>query len=193
MFNPAGILLTDATLMASGAAHLELGDTGMLKSEYYPGGTLKIGEGLDASLQSYYSFFVAYENILRDAAFKPSDKKTIVDLKTVPGNPKKNGIWCINREKATGEMVLNFINFKGVEKLDWTDADGTQAMPKTRRSVAVRQYVSRVPGHVYLASPDLNGGIMEELTFTSGKDLRGNFISFVMPELRVWNTVYLAV
>jgi hypothetical protein len=88
---------------------------------------------------------------------------------------------------------INFINFKGVEKLDWTDADGTQAMPKTRRSVAVRQYVSRVPGHVYLASPDLNGGIMEELTFTSGKDLRGNFISFVMPELRVWNTVYLAV
>lgn len=89
-------------------------------------------------------------------------------------------------------MILNFINFKGVEKLDWTDADGTQAMPKTRRSVAVRQYVSRVPSHVYLASPDLNGGIMEELTFTSGKDLRGNFISFVMPELRVWNTVYLA-
>ncbi len=192
-FNPAGILLTDATLMASGAAHLELGDTGMLKSEYYPGSTLKIGEDLDASLKSYYSFFVAYENILRDAAFKPSDKMTKVDLKTVPENPKKNGIWCINREKENGDMVLNFINFKGVEKLDWPDADGTQTMPKTRRSVAVRQYVSRVPGHVYLASPDLNGGIMEELNFTSGKDLRGNFISFVMPELRVWNTVYLTV
>ena len=190
-FNPAGVLLTDATLMASGAAHLELGDTGMLRSEYYPDSTLKIGDDLAAALQSYYSFFVAYENVLRDAAFIPTGLRTIAGCRTVPDSPAEGRLWCVNREKANGDMVLNFINFKGVDNLEWMDYEGTQTMPKTRKAVCVRQYVNRAPGHVYLASPDLNHGIMEELPFTVGTGVRGKYVSFVMPELRVWNTVYL--
>lgn len=190
-FNPAGILLTDAVLMASGAAHLELGDTGMLKSEYYPGGTLKVSEALTKTLRNYYSFFVAYENILRDASFLPAGKKTLTGAKNISGDPKKNGVWCVGRENADGCAALNFINFTGLENLDWADENGTQAMPRTIRNIPVRQYVTKFPDSVYLASPDRGLWDMEELPFVTGADLCGRYVSFVIPELKIWDLVYL--
>ena len=190
-FNPAGVLLTDAVLMASGAAHLELGDTGMLKSEYYPGQSLAVGDDLAAALERYYSFFVAYENILRNASFRPTDRKTRVNGKTVSEAPSQNAVWCLNRENENGDMVLNFINFKGVSDMGWADAEGAQTMPERRTAVRVKQYVSKAPGHVYLASPDINAGIMEEIPFSVGVGFSGLYIAFVMPELHIWNTVYV--
>ena len=190
-FNPPGILLTDAVLMASGAAHLELGDTGMLKSEYYPGGTLAIGDGLNAALQRYYSFFVAYENLLRDNAFTLSEKQTRIGLKRIPADPEPDAVWCINRENAAGEMLLSFINLKGVSDLRWADADGAQVMPEKQTGLRVKQYVAEKPAHVYLASPD-GSGVMEEIPFLSGADVKGRYITFVLPELEIWDFVYLS-
>ena len=190
-FNPPGILLTDAVLMASGAAHLELGDTGMLKSEYYPGGTLSVGDGLNAALQRYYSFFVAYENLLRDNAFTLSERQTRIGLKRVPADPEPDAVWCINRENAAGEMLLSFINLKGVSDLRWADADGAQVMPEKQTALRVKQYVAEQPAHVFLASPDANG-VMEEIPFLSGADVKGKYITFVLPELEVWDFVYLS-
>lgn len=189
-FNPAGVLLTDATLMASGAAHLELGDTGMLKSEYYPGGTLAVDETLNAALERYYSFSVAYENLLRDAAFRPTDRQTKVNFLTVKDDPKKNAVWCVNRENGNGDMVLNFLNFTGLRRLEWMDADGTQSMPEKRTYLHVLQYVKEYPSHVYLASPD-GSGIMEELPFAEGRDLKGKYVTFILPELNVWSMIYI--
>ena len=191
-FNPAGILLTDAVLMASGAAHLELGDTGMLRSEYYPGSTHRISEELENALLSYNSFFVAYENVLRDPSFVPSYNETKINRKKVSDEPEKDTIWRINRENESGEMLLSFINLNGVSSLEWADENGTQAMPEAQKNLRVKQHVSSVPKHIYLASPDIDGGIMTEIPFTSGKDLKGSYVSFTMPELEIWNAVYLA-
>ena len=189
-FNPAGVLLTDATLMASGAAHLELGDTGMLKSEYYPGSTLTVDGTLNAALERYYSFSVAYENLLRDAAFRPTDKQTKVNLLTVKDKPKKNAVWCVNRENGNGDLVLNFLNFTGLESLEWMDAEGTQPMPEKRTDLHVLQYVEKTPSHVYLASPD-DSGIMKELPFAEGRDFRGTYVTFILPEISIWSMVYV--
>ncbi|MBQ6165198.1 MAG: glycoside hydrolase family 66 protein [Clostridia bacterium] len=191
-FNLPGILLTDAVLMASGAAHLELGDTGMLKSEYYPGGTLAVGDDLNSALQRYYSFFVAYENLLRDNAFTLSRKQTRVGLKRVSFDPKRNSVWCVNRENADGEMLLNFINLKGVTDLRWADADGAQVMPEKQTGLCVKQYVSQKPNRVYLASPDGDAGVMEEIPFLAGTDVGGKYITFVLPELEIWDLVYIS-
>ena len=191
-FNPAGILLTDAVLMASGAAHLELGDTGMLKSEYYPGDTLAVSGELEKALQRYYSFSVSYENILRDASFRPTGKKTLANMKNVSEKPEKNGVWCIGKENDKGEMTLNFINLTGLDDLSWPDENGTQATPQTKKRLPVRQYVSEYPSRVYLASPDRADAGMEELPFVTGFDFGGKYVSFVLPELAIWDCVYLA-
>ena len=191
-FNPPGVLLTDAVLMASGAAHLELGDTGMLKSEYYPGETLSIGEDLNAALRRYYSFFVAYENLLRDNAFTLSAKQTRIGLKRVPDDPARDSVWCLRRENAGGEMLLSFINLKGVSFLRWADADGAQTMPEKQTGLRVKQYVTEKPGHVYLASPERNAGVMEEIPFLSGADVGGRYVSFILPDLEIWDLVYIS-
>ena len=176
--------------MASGAAHLELGDTGMLKSEYYPGSTLTVDGTLNAALERYYSFSVAYENLLRDAAFRPTDKQTKVNLLTVKDKPKKNAVWCVNRENGNGDLVLNFLNFTGLESLEWMDAEGTQPMPEKRTDLHVLQYVEKTPSHVYLASPD-DSGIMKELPFAEGRDFRGTYVTFILPEISIWSMVYV--
>ena len=191
-FNLPGVLLTDAVLMASGAAHLELGDTGMLRSEYYPGGTLSVGDDLNAALQRYYSFFVAYENLLRDNAFTLSEKRTRIGLKRVPADPKPDSVWCVNRENAEGEMLLSFINLKGVSDLRWADADGAQVMPEKQTGLRVKQYVPKEPTHVYLASPDRSAGVMEEIPFLTGADVMGRYVTFVLPELAIWDFVYVS-
>lgn len=111
-FNTPGILLTDAVLMSSGAAHLELGDTGMLKSEYYPGETLRIKEELEKALRNYYSFSVAYENYLRDTSWKEVVLRTYVDGKPAALDAKADAVWSFTKINEQGEQVIHFINLK---------------------------------------------------------------------------------
>lgn len=190
-FNTAGVLLTNATLTASGAAHLELGDTGMLKGEYYPGDTLHINDTLTAALRNYYSFSVAYENYLRDPAFTELVQRTYVNEKKAALDATEGRIWCFTKENENGDQVVNFINFIGVESMEWVDNYGKQAAPEKQSNLVVRQYVKGTPSHVYLASPDSNEGIMTELAFEAGEDKEGTYVTFTMPELSYWNMIII--
>ncbi len=190
-FNTAGVLLTNATLMASGASHLELGDTGMLKSEYYPGDTLRINDTLTAALRNYYSFSVAYQNYLRNSNFTEVVQRTMVDDKKAALDASENRIWCFTKENEDCDQIVNFINLIGVETTDWVDNYGKQKSPELQQNVTVKQYVKAAPSHVYLASPDSNEGIMTELAFEVGQDIQGTYITFTMPELKYWNMVII--
>lgn len=190
-FNTAGVLLTNATLMASGASHLELGDTGMLKSEYYPGDTLRINDTLTAALRNYYSFSVAYQNYLRNSDFTEVVQRTMVDDKKAALDASENRIWCFTKENEDCDQIVNFINLIGVETTDWVDNYGKQKSPELQQNVTVKQYVKAAPSHVYLASPDSNEGIMTELAFEVGQDIQGTYITFTMPELKYWNMVII--
>lgn len=63
---------------AAGGSHLELGDTGMLSNEYYPGNSLRISKELEKRVRNYYSFMVAYENFLRGPGLSEVPAKTWV-------------------------------------------------------------------------------------------------------------------
>lgn len=190
-FNPAGVLLTDAVLMASGASHLELGDTGMLKSEYYPGESLRINDTLEKALRNYYSFMVAYENYLRDPAFEEILIRTYINDSAAALDAAVGRIWSFTKENADGDQVIHFINLVGTNSTDWVDNFGKQTTPETQKELTVRQHVKSVPAHVYLASPDLGEGIMAELPFETGEDEDGLYVTFEMPELQYWNMVIL--
>lgn len=190
-FNMAGILLTDATLMSAGASHLELGDTGMLKSEYYPGDSLRISDKLEAALRNYYSFSVAYENYLRDSELAEIIARTYINDKSCAQNSMPGKIWSFTRQNASGERVINFINLIGVEEDEWVDYYGKQEAPDKQANLTVKHYVSTFPTHVYFASPDYQEGIMSELSFETGEDENGKFVRFVMPSLEYWDMVIL--
>ena len=190
-FNTAGILLTDAALMASGASHLELGDTGMLKSEYYPGASLEIPQTLEAALRNYYSFMVAYENHLRNADYADIVANTYVNGTAAAQSATAGKIWSFTKENEDAEQVIHFINLTGVSSTEWVDNYGEQSVPRKQTNVQVRQYVDAIPTHVYFASPDISEGIMTELDFTVGQDSQGIYVTFEMPELNYWNMVIL--
>ncbi len=191
VFGTAGVLLTNATLMASGASHLELGDTGMLKSEYYPGDTLRINSVLEKALRNYYSFSVAYENYLRNPEYVEVIQRTYINDKTAALDASKNRIWCFTKKNENGDQLVNFINLIGVSSLEWVDNYGKQEAPERQSNLTVKQYVQGNPSHIYLASPDLNEGIMTELEFEVGKDLGGTYVTFTMPELAYWNMIII--
>ncbi len=186
-FNTAGVLLTDAVLMASGAAHLEIGDTGMLKSEYYPGDTLRISDTLEEALRNYYSFDVAYENYLREASYEETDYRTYINGKVTAQMASEGRVWCFTKENEDADQVVNFINMIGVSSTDWVDDYGEQTAPEVQTNLEVKQYVTEIPSHVYWASPDYNEGIMEELEFEYGEDDDGLYVTFTMPRLEYWN------
>lgn len=190
-FNAAGVLLTDAVLMSAGAAHLEIGDTGMLKSEYYPGKTLRINDSLEAALRNYYSFSVAYENYLRDASWKDMLIRTYINDKAAAMDAKADAVWAVTKENDAGEQVVSFINLKGVDSLEWVDNNGDQKKPVRQIDLTVRQPVTITPEHIYLASPDQQEGIMSELAFELGEDSEGTYVTFTMPELKYWNMVVI--
>lgn len=190
-FNVPGVLLANATLMASGAAHLELGDTGMLSHEYYPGTTLVIDDVMDAKLRNYYSFMVAYENYLRDPALIACDAATYINGTAAERDSVVGQIWSFSKKSENAGQVIHFINLCGTSSADWADSDGTQAEPTKQENLTVRQYVDAIPQHVYLASPDHADGIMTELPFETGMDANGTYITFQMPQLHYWNMVIL--
>lgn len=190
-FNMAGILLTDATLMASGASHLELGDTGMLKNEYYPGTSLRVSDKLEAALRNYYSFSVAYENYLRDPEFGEIITRTYVNDGSCAQSSMPGKIWSFTRQNDDGEQVLNFINLIGVDEDEWVDNYGKQKTPEKQVDLAVKHYVTSFPTHVYFAAPDCQEGILRELPFETGEDENGKFTCFIMPSLEYWDMVIL--
>lgn len=190
-FNTPGILLTDAVLMSSGAAHLEIGDTGMLKSEYYPGKSLRINDTLENALRNYYSFSVAYENYLRDASWKDTLLRTYINDKAAAIDAKADAVWAFTKVNDDGEQIIHFINLKGVESLEWVDNHGDQKEPEVQHNLTVLQHVDIAPEHVYLASPDQKEGILVELDYEIGEDAEGIYVKFIMPKLSYWNMVII--
>lgn len=52
-------------------------------------------------------------------------------------------------------------------------------------------YTSGSIGNLYMASPDINHGISTQITYTTGSDTNGNFITFTLPSLKYWDLVWL--
>lgn len=185
-FNLPGILYTDAMIMACGGSHLELGDTGMLSSEYYPGNSLRISAELERRLRSYYSFSVAYENLLRGTGLVETGAKTYVNGESAATDAALGKVFGFTKEKD-GKTIVQLINFDGASTTAWVDSRGAQTAPKIKTDVAVRQSVSRQPSHVYVMSPDCQQGIMQEVPFT----YKDGEVSFTLPYLEYWDMVVI--
>lgn len=186
-FNLPGILYTDAVIMASGGDHLELGDTGMLSSEYYPAATLSMSKKLTKALRNYYTFMTAYENLLRGGGLEETVTRSYVNGKFCSASGSMGEIWSLTKVKKEENLeVLQLINFRDVDSLEWVDRNGTQRAPQVIENAVVRQYVQKEVSSVLVASPDYEQGIMRETAFTSGKDAKGLYVEFVIPHLEYW-------
>lgn len=191
-FNTPAILLMDAVVFASGGHRIELGDTGMLSSEYFPSNNIAMTADLKAKLRNYYSFSVAYQNFLRDNIEDIQSTVTISDEK---GNVRvsrignRDTVWYFARQKGNLEF-LHLINLLGNEN-DWRDDEMTKNEPTKLENIIVKYYTDKDVKQVSVASPDFELIKPFGLDFTASEDAEGKFITFELPSLEYWDMVII--
>lgn len=195
-FDENSIRLADAIFQASGATHIELGagldDAIMLPHEYYPN-TSKIMTGsLKNAMKQNYKFITAYENLLFDPSINYGDQGNQyinINGENISGNGAKGSIWHMTRT-TNDYNILHLINLSNETDSQWRNSTNA---PTVKNNLSVKYYLptdAAVSG-VYLASPDLNEGISSQLSYTTGVDSTGRYVSFTVPTLNYWDMIYI--
>jgi len=192
-FNSPGVLYEDATIFASGADHIELGDIDhMLSEPDYVSAGLLMKPDLQTSMVNYYNFLTAYENLLRDGLSVSSNAISLPGGPSTSTNGTPGTVWTFARSK-TGTDVLHFINMLNLTSSAWMDTNANQPAPTPQTNVAVKYYYTSgtAPSSVYVASPDVNGGTAQSLSFATGSDGGGNYVTFTLPSLDYWDMAWI--
>ncbi len=192
-FNTPGVLYEDATIFASGGDHIELGDVDhMLDAPNYLNGNLYMSAGLQQSMVSYYNFLTAYEDLLRNGETPNSNVIDLTGGAATSTNGTAGTVWTFAKS-ISGTDVIQFINMLNLTSADWMDTSANQPAPTVQTNVAVKYYYtsSVAPVSVYVASPDINGGIAQSLTFATGTDGGGKYVTFTMPSLDYWDMAWV--
>lgn len=182
-FNTPSVLLSDAVIFAFGGAHLELGEH-MLSREYFPYSNLQMEPELSASLQEYYDFMVAHENLLRDGGTFTVAEVTSWN-QDVPVNswPPVFGQTAVVSKSVGDKQVNHVLNFNGVSTLQWRDNQRSQTEPNLKNNIKLTIQTDLSVSKVWFASPDYQGGASQSLEFTQ----KGNQITVTLPYLKYWS------
>ncbi len=192
-FDEDSVRLADAAFAAAGAFHIELGEGDqMLGHPYFPNRSKQMRSGLQAAMKDYYDFITAYENLLfdPDLIYGDSGLQWIsISGETLSGSGSSNTIWALNRRNAAYDVV-HLINLTNNNDDQWRNV---ASAPITKTNLAVKYYMGpnvTVSG-VYVASPDLDHGASASLSYSTGSDSSGNYVSFTVPTLEYWALIYI--
>ena len=190
-FNTPSINYVNAVLMSAGASHLELGDTGMLSSEYYPGNSMQITRRLEEDIRREYDFMVAYENLLRGTGLTETGDETYIGGQKTGSDFKPGNVTSFTKIKhQDGEPdreILHLLNFDGATHDSWVDKGLAQTAPNTKRQVTVTHRCTKAPAKIWAASPDVRDGILEEIAFTQEEGV----VTFTLPYLEYYTMVVM--
>lgn len=185
--------LEDATIAASGASHIEMaGGDSMLSAPYFPDHDKQMSNALRAWMKDYYNFITGYENLLYGPDVHSVDSGTQfvqVSGQTTSGDGSGNTIWT-NIKKTSSDDVIHLINLLGNDN-QWRHAG--KATPPTQSNLPVKYYLGpdENPTAVRVASPDTAHGASSSLSYTTGTDSTGRYISFTVPSLVNWDMIYI--
>ena len=187
LVNTPGVLLTDAVMFAIGGSHLEMGDH-MLTREYFPAKPLAMTDELKERLIYYYDFHTAYQNLLRGTTSSAAyDAKVSID--GIPANtwpPQAYKVTTFAKHCGTAD-VMHLLNFLNTDDLSWRDLNGTRPAPVTQHDLRVCVSTTRRVKCVWTASPDVDGGIPQQLDFTQ----EAGTLTFTLPSLEYWSMVVI--
>jgi len=185
VFNVPGVLLADAAIFASGAAHIELGDGDrMLSRPYFPDDSvIAVSKELRQKLVDYYDFQVAYENYLRGGVMRDTFP---VRLEGVPQTEigDAGAVWTTERKNTDCSMV-HLINFSELRSNKWQDDTADYGVPRAIHDIHLRLTLrsAQIAGWI---SPDLDSGRWHALKLRATS--QGDW-EVTVPELRYWTVV----
>ncbi|GAB6123716.1 endo-dextranase [Dysgonomonas termitidis] len=185
--NTPGILLANAVIFSFGGAHLELGEH-YLANEYFPNSNLQMKSETKRALTHYYDFLVGYQNLLRDGGDFSSVNIQSANAKISFGSwPASQGNVAVSGKKFAEREVIHLINFTNASSMEWRDTNGTQKEPALVTDIQVKIGASKTVSKVWLASPDINGGVASNLEFSQS----GNEVLITIPTLKYWDMIVL--
>lgn len=185
--NMPGVLLANAVIFSFGGAHLELGEH-YLSNEYFPNANLQMKAGLKNALVAYYDFLVAYQNLLRDGGtFKPYNVQSADAKLNISNWPSQQGSVSVVGKQFPDRDVIHLINFTNANSLGWRDTNGTQAEPALVENPGLTVSITKPAEKVWMASPDLNGGVAREISFEQA----GNELAISLPSLKYWDMIVI--
>lgn len=192
-FNMPSVLLADAAIFASGAAHIELGDGDrMLYREYFPADTrLSVSPALRQALRHYYDFLTAYENYLRDDLdFDPCGVQVEVDGQFTNPRAVPASLWTLARRKDS-TTIVHLINLLGTNDAHWRDSMMTRPEPPTLLDLHVRIASPGTVSAVGWASPDVDGGAYHAVPFHLRRQGASTWVELTLPSLHYWDTIFI--
>ncbi|WP_439882602.1 glycoside hydrolase family 66 protein [Pontibacter sp. MBLB2868] len=185
-FNTPAVLLTDAVIFAFGGSHLELGEH-MLGKEYFPNNNLSMKGDLQKALPGYYDFMVAYQNLLRDGGTFNEPALSSIGQVRLSNWPANRGDVAVVGKEVGNKQIIHLINFTNANSLNWRDNSGTQPYPQAIQNVKLSLATSKAVKRVWVASPDFQQGVPQELTFTQNNGQ----VSFTLPYLQYWDMLVI--
>lgn len=192
-FDEASVRLTSAAIAAAGASRIEMGEGDqMLGHPYFPNRAKQMRNSLKEATKNQYNFITAYENLIFDKdVFNTDSGSQFVKIagQPVAGNGTPGTIWHFMKQ-SDDYNIVHLLNLKNSTDTDWRNSD--QA-PTTLTNLQTKVYLGSqesVSG-VYLASPDIALGATQSLSFTTGTDSKGNYVSFTIPSLQYWDMIYM--
>jgi len=193
-FNTPGIIMATAVANVWGGTILQMGEH-MLCHEYFPDDNLSMTGELKRAMIRYYDFAVAYENLLRPEAptagintdwYGVDVTSTVDSLVFNQWGPKQNQIATVGRHVGERD-VIHLLSYRNATHLDWCDTDGDQAPQSLLTDIPVAFAVSAEPTRVWVASPDYNHGVAQEVNFTYD----AGQVSISLPALQYWTMIVI--
>lgn len=192
-FDEASVRLTGAAIAAAGATRIEMGEGDqMLGHPYFPNRAKQMRNSLKTATKNQYNFITAYENLLFDKdVFNVDSGSQFVEItgQPVAGNGTAGNIWHFMKQ-SDDYNIVHLLNMKNSTDTDWRNSDNA---PTTLTNLATKVYIGSqesVSG-VYLASPDISLGASQSLSYTTGTDSKGKYVSFTVPSLQYWDMIYM--
>lgn len=182
-FNTPAVLMTEAVIFALGGAHIELGEH-MISTIYWPNGNVTMPEELKDRIVVYYDFLVGYENLLRDSVKETNLSVTSTDQPVVRWVPSRGRINYVAKQKGDTD-IIHLLNFKDAKHMNWRDDDRNQVAPKAVRDFNISVVTAKTVSKVWMASPDINGGVPQEIPFSKN----GMKLEIKVPYLEYWTMI----
>ncbi len=185
------IRLADAVILASGGAHIELGEPeAILADPYFPSYSRMSGD-LSQVIRRYYDFAVRYENVLsintKDATPTFEGRITIKGYST-EADRSYNKVWPIVREGAD-TIGLSLINLLELDSAEWVGV--LTADPPYKKDLVVGLSIDRPVRRVWWATADGDNLAGQDLDFITERGQDCTCVSFRVPWLAYWDLVVL--
>jgi dextranase len=171
----------DATMFAAGAYHVYLADGDRFVSNIYvPGPQLLMSAAAIQSEYDYQTFGVAMEKLLRGAV-SDSPQPAMITSGATGGSTGAAGQVYVLPKIRSGLQILHLLNYSRLSTIANQDTNANQPAPVRLGAIGVKMYYSgTLTGNnpLWFASPDVNHGAPQSLSYTKGSDGTGTFITF---------------